>query len=423
MLIRNGQNLLQMLRAKYKSAIALISVCLLCTCIDPYNPKLGSYSTLLVVDGLITDSNKSNVIKLSKTYQDQNTDPLMITNATVYITDNIGNSNYLKNGGNGIYKTDSLEFKGVSGRTYVLHIQADGSDYESEPCLMEGVPEIDRIYFEKDEELVNNGTQTQQGIKIYLDSKNSDNNQFFRWEFDETWKFKIPFPKKFNFNIADSSVTVVPDVKEFCWKSRKSDEILINSINSGQSHTVKKEPLFFIASDQSDRLLIQYSILVKQYSISEKEYNFWNNLKQLNEIGGDIFSRQPFIVTSNIRNVNNPGERVMGYFQVSAVTQKRKNITKNDLVNFHLPPFRNTCVELVKEPKDYPNGFGQPPTTWAQLYTIFCGSSKYYFVEPLYGIGIPGKMNLAKMVFAKPECVNCELSGTSKKPDFWVDLN
>jgi hypothetical protein len=27
------------------------------------------------------------------------------------------------------------------------------------------------------------------------------------------------------------------------------------------------------------------------------------------------------------------------------------------------------------------------------------------------------------MVFARPECANCELNGTHKKPDFWVDLN
>jgi hypothetical protein len=26
------------------------------------------------------------------------------------------------------------------------------------------------------------------------------------------------------------------------------------------------------------------------------------------------------------------------------------------------------------------------------------------------------------VVFAKPECANCELTGTLKKPDFWIDL-
>jgi hypothetical protein len=58
--------------------------------------------------------------------------------------------------------------------------------------------------------------------------------------------------------------------------------------------------------------------------------------------------------------------------------------------------------------------------TWDQIYSIFSKTSDYYFVEPLY---IPGTDKLQKLVFARPECANCELTGYSKKPDFWIDLN
>ena len=77
---------------------------------------------------------------------------------------------------------------------------------------------------------------------------------------------------------------------------------------------IKNEPILFIDSGKSDRLMLQYSILVKQYSISSREYDFWNNMKQVNESGGDIFAKQPFSVTSNIHNINNPKERVLGLF-------------------------------------------------------------------------------------------------------------
>ena len=407
------------LKPVLKSFFILIAISTLCTCIDPFNPKLCGYMSLLVVDGLITDSNNSNTISLSRTFQDTNTSPVMISDATVYITDNNENSSYLINRGNGIYKTDSIEFKGIPGRTYVLHIQTDGTIYESNPCIMQSVPEIDSIYFEKEEELINNGTQSQKGIGIYVDSKGVDKNQFYRWAFDETWKFKIPYPKRFNFNMADSAVTGVDNVKEFCWKTRKSGDILIYSNYSGQPLPIKKEPIFFIAADQSDRLLIQYSILVNQYSISKEEYDFWNNLKQVNESGGDIFSKIPYTVVSNIKNVNNPKERVLGFFQVSAVKQKRKNITLSDIAGLNLPYFHNSCERFVKDPSDYPKGPGVPPTTWAEIYSMWCVTSDYYFVEPQYSSG----SNNSKMVFAKPECANCELTGTSKKPDFWVDLN
>jgi hypothetical protein len=288
---------------------------------------------------------------------------------------------------------------------------------------MESVPEIDSIYFEKEEELADNATQSHEGIRIYLDSKGGDNNQYYRWAFDETWKFKVPYPKMFDFNMTDSSITRVGTIKDYCWKNRKSDDILIYSNYSGQSVPIKKEPVFFIASDQSNRLLIQYSILVKQYSISKKEYDFWNNLKQVNESGGDIFAKQPFTVIGNIKNLNNPKEKVLGYFQVSAVKQKRKFITFRDISSLKLPVFKYSCDLFVKGPEDYPSKPGAPPPTWDDIYSMFCITSDYEFIEPQYSGGIIGKTNISKMEFTEPECANCELTGTRNKPDFWVDLN
>src|ERR1035437_8135053 len=181
---------------RHKSIITIVVLSLLCTCIDPYTPKLSGYSSLLVVDGLITDANNSYTVRLSRTFQDQNSTPPPVSDETVFITDDAGNGNNLINGGNGRYETDNTQFKGISGRTYVLHIKtSDGSEYESDACLMQSVPDIDSIYFAKDQQLVNNGTQSQDGISIYLNSKEGDNNQYYRWVYEETWKFKVSSPK------------------------------------------------------------------------------------------------------------------------------------------------------------------------------------------------------------------------------------
>jgi len=409
-----------MLKVGHKSIITLIAVFTLCTCIDPYTPKLKGYDSLLVVDGLITDANTSYTVKLSGTIQNQNNSPVMVSDANVFITDDAGNNCNLKNRGNGIYKTDSLEFIGIVGRTYTLHITTNaGDEYVSDPCVMQSVPDIDSIYFAKDQELINNGTQSQEGVSIYLDSKEGDYNQYYRWAYEETWKFKVPYPKKFNFNMADSSITSVAAVKEYCWKSRNSDEILIYSNYSGQTGPIKKEPIYFIATDQSDRLLIEYSILIKQYSVSKAEYDFWNNLKQVNESGGDIFASQPFPVISNIHNINNPGEQVLGYFQVSSVKQKRKNIPFSEIAGMNLPFYHYPCERIEAAPSDYQAALG-PLITWDFVYALFCVTSDYYFVEPVYG---NGANQLEKMVFARPECANCEITGTITKPVFWVDLN
>jgi len=406
-----------MLRAGFKSAITLITVFLLSTCIDPYYPNLGKYESLLVVDGLITNSDNSSTIRLSRTFQQVSSGPSVVSDANVYITDDTDNRISLANKGNGIYKTDSLEFKGIPGRTYVLHVQTtDGEEFESDPCMMYPVQEIDSIYFEKDQQFFSNGTQAAEGIMIYLDSKGGLGNPYYRWTFDETWKFKVPYPKMYDYIKTPGKPNApvfrpVKDVKEFCWKNNQSGEVLIRSIGEVNDGKVMKQPVSFIATGQTDRLLIQYSILVKQYSVSKQEYDFWNNLKQVNETGNDIFAKQPYSVISNIHNTKNPNERVLGYFQVSAISQKRKYILFRDVALTGLHFYSYPCQTQAYSPIDF--GIGPPPRTWDDvIWYMTTNGSNFTFIEPMGG----------KLVFTSLECANCELTGTSSKPVFWVDL-
>jgi Domain of unknown function (DUF4249) len=410
-----------MRKIRLKFLFAFLGIVMFSNCIDPYSPKLKDYSSLLVVDGLITDANSSYTVKLSRTFQDQNTIPATVSDATVFVSDDAGNNFNLYNWGNGIYKTDSLQFTGIIGTAYTLHIiTKEGYIYISDPCTMQPVPDIDSIYFASDQEFVNNNTESQLGIMIYLDSKAGNNNQYYRWDFDETWKFRVPDPKKYDY-LMGGTVVPVNNVKEFCWKNNKSDEVLIRSVNPGEPGPIKKVPIFFIASNQSDRLMIEYSILVNQYSISKNEYEFWNNLQQVSTKGADIFASQPFSVIGNIHNINNSKEQVLGYFQVSAVKQKRMFIPFSEFAKMHLPFFLyDQCARIVKNPNDYPTGYGGTPPTLDDLYSLFCIRSNYYFIEPQYS-SLSGAIEA--LVFTTPECADCELTGTSKKPDFWVDLN
>lgn len=409
-----------MLRMGLKSILSLIAVFTFYTCIEPFNPSINGSESLLVVDGLISDSNSSFSVRLSRTILKQNSNPVMVTNATLFISDDTGRDCYLENTGKGIYKTDSLDFRGVAGRTYVLHIKTgEGMEYESDPCVMPTGSDIDSIYFKKDSELVNNGTENEVGIRIFVATDGSETESYYRWDFEETWKFRVSNPKKYDFMAVDTTFIPHHPVNEFCWKHNYSNEILISSDVSSKSYGSDKMPLLFIASDKSDRLLIQYSILVKQHSISKKEYDFWNNIKQVNESGDDIFGKQPYTVDGNIHNISNRGEKVLGYFQVSSV-RERRDIPISEIVGLNLPYYHYPCTRIEMAPQDYPRSPLSPPLTWSDLYDMFCVTSDYYFVEPKY---ITSMNELDKMVFTTPECADCELTGTSIKPDFWTDLD
>lgn len=408
------------MKSMLKIPVLMVCIIALTTCIDPYYPELGNYESLMVVDGLVTDKNIPSEVRLTKTFQTLDSVPEKISDAIVYVTDEAGNRANFYYSGDGVYKSRTSEFSGQPGKTYTLHIETvDGKKYLSEPCVMFSVPGIDSVYYTRREKINSATGNEESGIEISLDSDETNgDNEFLRWEYEETWKFRMPFPQKYIF-VSDSEIIELKNIKEHCWKTNKSNEILTNLILPDHN-SIKNEALCFIPPAESDRLTIQYSILVKQFSISSREYTFWNNLKQVNETGGNIFDTQPYPVISNIYNIGDPDEKVLGYFKVSAVKEKRIFITANDIKGLNLPSYKYSCQEFVVSPENYPAVDHQGTLmTWDQLYEMFMAAVGFTFIRPIYA-GQPGI--LYKLVFASKECSDCGLTGDITRPDFWIDL-
>jgi hypothetical protein len=400
---------------KIKSLIFMFITTLLCTCVDPYNIRFNKFDTLLVVDALLTDEDNGCYVKLSRSDEAQDAEPGMVSGAIVNIIDENGTAFLLHETADGIYKTDTPGLKGNIGVSYTLSvITPEGDEYESEPCRMLPVDEIENIYYDKDQEILENGTEIQEGIRIFLDSKTSDESKYLRWMYTECWNIMVPDPKRYDY-INDSTILPVTTVKQKCWGSNTSDGIIIQSAPSGM--TIEKKPIIFIDSDKSNRFLIRYSIEIKQLSLSRNEYEFWDQMKQINEIGGDIFEKQPFPVVSNIHNVNNPDEPVLGYFQVSAVSSKRIYIDAKEISDLSLPRYNYDCSRIVLGPDDYPPPLSPGAAmTFDKIYKLYAGPA-YSFVEPVYDLqGV-----LRKLAFSKVACSDCTITGDFIKPDFWID--
>jgi hypothetical protein len=412
-----------------KMIFVFIFLVVAASCIDPYIPNLKNFKSMLVVEGLITNENSSNKIKLCRTTIRKDSVPEMITDADVYITDGDGIKTHLQNCDDGYYKTDSTSFAGVIGQKYTLQIlTSDGKEYKSEECSMIPVAGIDTIYYEKSQEISGNPGQEFTGIKIFLNSTDATGmNQYFRWTFEEVWKFILPFPPEYTYAYINDTtfyIESVPAIRNVCWNKNKSGEILTNSILSGGVNYINKQRIQFIAPVKSNRLTLQYSILVKQYSVSKKEYDFWNNLKKASEAGGDIFGSQPYTVISNIHNVIDAGEMVLGYFEVSALRQKRIYITTSELEPLDLPPYKTDCAAIAKSPDDWPIPETRP--TWDAIYHMFMDTGDFTFVMPdvTPGTILAGRVyqkNLLEFVFTPKVCSLCEYTGFTAKPDFWID--
>ncbi len=411
-----------------KKVFSFLLLVIAASCIDPYIPNLRNFKSMLVVEGLISNENSSYKIKLSKTFKLQNTDPEKVIDAYVYITDGDGIKTVLQNCNNGSYKTDSTSFRGTIGQKYTLHIlTSDGKEYKSEECTMLNNAGIDNLNYEKGQEVSGNPGVLYTGLRILLNSAATQGeDQYYRWTFEEVWKTLVPGSQRYTYtwiNATTCTFRAIPDRKEICWKRNYSGDILTNSVISAGQNNITQQEIQFIKPILSDRLTKEYSILVKQYSISKKEFEFWNNLKKTGEAGGDIFASQPYAVINNIHNVNDASEMVPGYFEVSALSQKRIFIPTSELDPLHLPQYRIDCTLINKSPDDYP----EPKPTWDEIYHEFVDNGHYTFVYPIATAGtvLEGKVltsSLIKFVFSSKACSMCESPGFTTKPDYWIDL-
>ncbi len=402
---------MERLRKIFKPLFLAFAAFLICTCIDPFNPDIKGKDALLVVDGLLTNEDRACTVKLSRTTPSQNENPVMVSGALVTITDQTGNMTLLNEKSSGIYFTDSLSFRGETGNAYTLDIRTqDGAEYKSDPSIMFPVSNVDTIYFRKDREILNNNTEILDGIRIYLDAENGGGGKYFRWTYDEWWKFSVPNPKKYNY-IDPDNIPEVTTLKQVCYQHKASDEILIHSTDAGQSARISKEPILFVASGKSDRLLIRYCIDIKQFSLSDTEFQFWEQLKDISEGGGNIFDKQPFTIIGNVHNVGNPSEPVLGYFQVSAVEEKRLYIVPADLESFGLPMYTYSCQRIELGPVDYPYY-----TTFDKIYESNSAAGNV-FIEPVYDM----MLNLLRLAFTTQPCAICTSRGALSPPGFWID--
>lgn len=406
-----------MVKRWHKIIFTLIISFTLYTCIDPYTPELKSFESLLVVDALVTDEDASNYVRLTRTTETPGEKGVAISGARVVISDDMGNSTILSERYPGEYRTDSLQFRGAIGRTYSLSVETTGGDkYESEACMMYPVPEIDSLYFARDQVYSEETGTFREGVSFYIDTRDESPDSYYRWSYDEWWKFTVPEIKLFDY-LNDSTIVPVEEIRQTCWSHRRSDIIDIENTLSGHSGDFIRKPVLFVASAESNRLLIQYCAEVKQMSVSKREYEFWNLMTEINEAGGDIFEKQPFSIFSNIRSTTSPREQVIGFFQVSAVKMKRRYITYGEAAALDLPVYRYECDRLEKGEIDYPSTSPGGGLTFNEINAAFLNDG-YMFIGPIYDVAGA----LYRLIFVRPRCADCTVEGSQKKPWFWVDL-
>ena len=354
-------------------------------CVTKFFPEIVDDQKLLVVEGLITDQPEVYSVKLSWSIpvgSEQKVRPISGWNVEVH--DDLGNIyQYTESPDTGTYISDKETFQGVVGRIYTLYINTLGvssshHSFESIPVEMRAVPPIDSLFYEK--VTIREGTESRgpvEGCQIYVNTYDPEGKcRFYRWDYSETWKFEIPY------NVEN----------QVCWITYNSAKINIKNTSVLSEDQINRYPLYFI-SNETDRLSVRYSILVNQYSLSQEEYTYWEQLNNITQDVGSLYDIMPSSIQGNLFCVEDPDQQVLGYFSVSAKTSSRIYIDEQfrGPVNHYNDCYGNT----------YATGEFIP------------GLNVYRWI---FYVG----QGYVETTFHK-ECADCTARGTLTKPDFWVE--
>ena len=363
------------------------------SCKKPYNPPATTRDNkFLVIDGtLINSADSPSVITLSRTVKLTDTTQAIYpeTGATVSIEDSTGGSFALFEMPGGKYQSNPLSLNS-SDKYRLMITTSSGDQYASDFVEMKQTPPIDSITW-----------QQQNDVMISVNTHDPLNNtKYYRWDFTETWQNSAPLKSELGvdngliFYIEDRPL----DQRYNCWSNDYSTDILIGSSIALSQDVINMAPIVVVPQN-SVKINIRYSILVKQYAITADAYQYFSILKKNTENLGSIFDAQPTQLTGNIHSVKNPAEIVLGYFTASSVQQKRIFISKDEVSNWNYVYPGPECNMIT---------INQNSTNFL-IYNYPDPAYTAYYFSGTTGLAID-----------KISCLDCTLQGgTNQKPSYW----
>ena len=350
----------------------------------PSEPLNSSY---LVVDGMLFSGNDSSLIQLSRSRSVADTTSIIYElNARVSVVNASGVEYPFTDEGNGQYVISQLNLD--NSQNYKLKIiTTDGNVYISDTVPVRTTPSIDSVYWTQD------GT----GVHIYLNTGDPQNNtRYYRWEFQETWEYQSAFDSFLEYVDGQAVFRGLDEQIYTCYLNGYSTDINVVTTNNLSQDLVTQQGITIVPTG-SEKISIEYSLLIKQYALTQDAFTFWQNLKTNSQNLGSLFDLQPYTQLGNIHCVSNPVIPVIGYVSFCTLQQKRIFISKNDVPAWNYSPYYGSCADTT-----YVNN----------LSLIFPATGPPYYYS-LIGTTTAG------YVYSTDICVDCRShGGTTTKPPF-----
>lgn len=307
-----------------------MSLAVFIACVEPFDIKVATTETILIIDGSIDDSRSDQFITVKKF--------IPSSNGNIRYANEIGAKvSIIKDGkdqidcmyrDNGYYYLP-LGFKAIVGSKYKLKINlADGKIYESSEELMRKTPEITGYTVKFDPKGIKMGENTIPAHLIYIDTKDPvEPGDNFMW----TWKLyeKQTICKTCSGGIflvspaplgrcspvtalAEAGVEYDYRCQGNCWEIYYSQDLNVMSDAFSQGKEIKNRFIASVPYYQDNGFLIE----IKQQTVSPSAFQYLKILGNQSQKSGTLVDSPPAALIGNIRNINDNKETVGGYFMV-----------------------------------------------------------------------------------------------------------
>lgn len=385
------------MRTKYLLLFTVVSLCLF-SCIKMFVPDVNSDEELLVVDGLLTDAPGPYTVTLSKSNSVRQLSKFKpYPDCKVKIEDDFGTTVELTEKAPGVYVTDSAVFKTNTGRTYTLHILTpDGNEYESAKEMLLPPVGIQSVYGELQHKNDPKLFYGRDGYQFYIDLEpQTNNNDFLMWRLQSTYKFTTDLELYAYYTDGVRHLVDDGDSLRTCYRTVDILDLFTFSSKALNPDGRKKIPLNY-EDNYTKALSIRYSLKVTQFTISETAFNYWNIVKKMRDMQGDLYSQQPFQVNNNLKNKTHPEKIALGYFTVGGVSEKRIFVNR-PAIEDHF----DVCTLTGEPVKHLDDKLKLRPDLWP-----------FFLVDPVKYHGD---------FWVDQECIDCRKLGVLEKPSFWID--
>lgn len=295
-------------------------------CVERYYPEDDDLFTgTLVVNAHLTDQPGHQTISISRS--DRLVFPEYIPESNCIVEVENENSDQVRftEAAPGDYTADMPAGFMYSGSRYRLRIvTSDGTSYESEYAELHPSAKLDSVYYLLESMPTEEPGETIDGIRFYMDFEvDPEASEYMRWDLIETYEFHNPDYDGFIYDV-DRVVRPIPDSMSDrqCWITGYVPIIYTRDLGNINSPKYSFMPLHYV-SNETQRLKYGYSLLVRQFSMDEAAFRYWDELKKNSQEMSGLYDRQPSFTPSNICNCEDPEEKILGFFSVSGVSEKR----------------------------------------------------------------------------------------------------